>query len=82
MEGIHKLKRWKDQRLVHLGEQREALIATHGTLRKDQERRLRDETADVDRRYQRRCDWINEGMQTAPEPYLRVAAVLIPYEVH
>ena len=82
MEGIRTLKRWRDQRLVHLGEQREALIAKRGTLRKDQERRLRDETADVDRRYQRRCDWINEGMQTTPEPYLRVAAVLIPYEVH
>ena len=78
-EGIVKLKRWKDQRLAGLEGRREKLTTKHGTLRSDQGKRLRDEAADTHRRYQRRHDWIDEGMRTAPEQYVRVAAVLIPH---
>ena len=80
-EGLRKVKRWHDQRLEDFDRWRDALVAKQGKLRSDQEKRLEGERNEVSKRHQARRDWITEGMQTVPEPYLRVAAVLIPQEV-
>jgi hypothetical protein len=41
---------------------------------------LEDEKHNDDRLFAERERWIDETMRTEPEPYLRVAAVLIPIE--
>ena len=79
-EGLRKVKRWHDRRLKDLEQQRDSLVARQGRLRGDQEKRLEEQRKDVSLRHQARKDWIEEGMKTIPEPYLRVAAVLIPQE--
>ena len=79
-DGLRKVRRWRDRRLADLERWSEERIAAHGKLRKDQERRLEDEKREVEKRYQERQRWIDEGMRTVRDPYLRVAAVLIPME--
>ncbi len=79
-EGLRKVKRWHDQRAADLESWREALVAKQGKLRSDQVKRLEGERSEVQKRHQARRDWISNRMQTVPEPYLRVAAVLIPQE--
>ncbi|MEQ8765812.1 MAG: helicase-related protein [Planctomycetota bacterium] len=77
-EGLSKLRDWKDKRLALLDERR-AKKAEKGSLRKDEKRRLEDERQHVERLYDSRRQWIEEGMRTNPEPYLRVAAILVPH---
>ena len=81
-EELRKLKEWRDRRLDHLGQSQQMLFEGRGSLGKAQKQRFEDEATEVTKRYQARCDWINEGMQTVSEPYLRVAAVLIPTGVN
>jgi Helicase conserved C-terminal domain/SNF2-related domain len=80
-EGLRRVKKWQDRRLEDLALRRQTITGKQGKLRKDQERRLTDERNETMKRYQSRYAWIDKGMRTAPEPYLRVAAVLIPLEV-
>ena len=79
-EGYRKVKRWHDQRIRDIDQRCEALKKKHGKLRKDQQRRLQEERDETVKRFQARQDWIYDGMRTEIEPYLRVAAVLIPVE--
>ena len=79
-EGLRKVKRWHDQRLQDLDQRRAAFEKKQGKLRKDQQRRLREERDETVKRYEARHGWIDEGMRTVGEPYLRVVAVLIPME--
>ncbi len=77
-EGLSKLRDWKDKRLALLDERR-AKKAEKGTLRKDEKRRLEDQRLAAERLYDSRRQWIEEGMRTSQEPYLRVAAILVPH---
>jgi len=79
-EGLRKLKRWRNERLRELDRRRAALEKKQGKLRKDQRRRLGEERKETEERYQARKNWIDEVQRTVDEPYLRLAAVLIPME--
>lgn len=79
-DGLRKVRRWRDQKLASLESKRAALLAAHGVVRSDQDRRLGDERDSVEKLYKARQDWI-EDLRTVDEPYLRLAAVLAPQEV-
>ena len=79
-KGLGTLTRWKDRRLAELAAREQKILLERGQLRKDQRKRLDNERHEVGRLHQARRDWI-EGMRTEDEPYLRVAAVLVPQEV-
>jgi hypothetical protein len=50
----------------------------YGPVRQKQ---IASERHEVESRYDARRDWINEGMRTVKDPYLRVVAVLVPKEL-
>ena len=79
-DGLRKLKEWRDRRIVQLNDRRKAILAKGRGLRRDQERRLANEHTEVEKRYSARQEWIDQGLRTIEEPYLRVAAVLIPLD--
>ena len=78
-DGLKKLQRWKNDKAQSL-EARQQNFQGMGTLRKDIRRGLDDERARAAQVYEERKEWIEKGMKTVPEPYLRVAAVLIHQE--
>jgi superfamily II DNA or RNA helicase len=78
LDGQRALLTWRDKRLAAL-DAREAHIAlASGPARRPEQRRLAGEREHVERLYAERRAWVEEGMRTVPEPYLRLAAVLIP----
>jgi len=79
-EGLRQVKAWRDKSIADLDQRKARLSGRHGRLRKDQERRLADARNEIEKRHAARREWIDKGMRTAPEPYLRVVAVLIPLE--
>jgi len=79
-EGLRRVKEWRNKSIADIDAKSAALKTRHGKLRKDQERRLTDARNEIEKRHAARREWINQGMRTAPEPYLRVVAVLIPLE--
>lgn len=79
--GQQKLTRWRDGKMSLLGEQLSLVAeAPAQGWAKAKERRIADERAGVERQYQERRRWIEEGVRTVEEPYLRLAAVLIARE--
>ena len=79
-EGLRRVKRWRDKSIADIDAKSAGLMTRHGKLRKDQERRLADARDEIEKRHAARREWIDQGMRTAPEPYLRIVAVLIPLE--
>ncbi len=79
-DGLRKLKEWRDRRIEQLNDRRKAILAKGRGLRRDQERRLANEHKEVEKRYSERQEWIDQGLRTIEEPYLRVAGVLIPLD--
>jgi len=77
-EGFRRVKAWHDRKIADLDKYEAALKSRQTKLRRDQQTRLNDDRNEVEKRYQARRDWIDDGMRTAGQPYLRVAAVLIP----
>ena len=78
--GLQRLKSWRERRIDDLGGWQEELQDRQGRLHSHQQKKLDSEKREVERMYQARKVWIDEGMRTVNEPYLRVAAVLIPME--
>ncbi len=78
--GMRRLARWRGGALELVAAARRASAAKGRKLRSDQRRRLENREAEVDAVYQARRTWIKEVMRTVPEPYLRLALVLIPQE--
>ena len=79
-EGLGKVKVWKELSLAQIEKKKQALTAQGRKLRKDQRRRLEDQQRGIEKVYEERKAWINEGMRTVPAPYLRLAAVFIAME--
>ena len=77
-EGLRRVKAWHDRKIADLDKYEAALKSRQSKLRRDQQPRLNDDRNEVEKRYQARRNWIDDGMRTAGQPYLRVAAVLIP----
>lgn len=77
-DGLRAVKEWRDGRLRLVEEHKTSLENKQGKLRSDQRKRLASQEDEVEKIYKSRKDWIEEGMRTVKEPYLRVAAVLIP----
>lgn len=76
-EGLKRLQAWHE-RVVRLREERrELLLAKGATMSRPEEKRLERERQEADRVYAEYKRWIDEGMRTAEEPYLRLAAVLV-----
>lgn len=79
-EGLRRVKEWRDRSLADVDDRQQSLLGDSGTLRSDQQKRLDAEREEREKRYEFRRKWIEEGMRTVNEPYLRVAAVFIPME--
>lgn len=80
-ESQRRLTRWRDNRMSLL-EGQLALVAEAPAQgwAKARERRIADERESIERQFQERRSWIDQGVRTVEEPYLRLAAVLIARE--
>ena len=77
-ENIRKLKRWRDRRVRDLDQRRDDLMNKRGRVRVDQQRILEDVREETEKLYRDRHEWVTKVLRTVPDPYLRLAAVLIP----
>ncbi len=77
-EGMRKLKRWYDKSLEDLQKWESARLARG--MRKDERERFARRKTYIEKTYEERQLFVDEAMKTVREPYLRVAAVLIPLE--
>jgi superfamily II DNA or RNA helicase/predicted nucleic acid-binding protein len=75
--GLKRLQTWHERVARLREERRELLLAKGATMSRPEEKRLERERQEADRIYAEYRRWIDEGMRTAEEPYLRLAAVLV-----
>jgi superfamily II DNA or RNA helicase len=76
-DGLQKLTLWRERRLGQVDGLQLSLTEEGRTIRADQHRRMDDERHEIELIFKDRREWIEQSMRTVPEPYLRVAAVLI-----
>lgn len=79
-EGLRKVKAWHDKRNADIDAWEESQRQRYGKLRADHVKRIEQQRDEAKRRYEERRQWIDHGIRTVEEPYLRVAAVLISQE--
>lgn len=75
--GLRKLTGWHDAARALLDEREKSLLANRQQLSKPQQAKFERERDRLERIENERKQWINDGMRTVDEPYLRLAAVLI-----
>jgi hypothetical protein len=75
-EGVRRLTRWKQRSLEFLEERRKQLGEPTGAAR-IRLKRLEAEERRVRELYDERSSWIDDGVKTVEDPYVRVAAVLV-----
>lgn len=76
-EGLTKVKEWRDRSIRRLDDELGKLERLSGGVHSARKRRIEEERREVEARYRRRQVWINEGMRTIDEPYLRLAAAIV-----
>ena len=76
-QGLRELAAWRDRSQKRLADQR--LVAARGGAKVPApiRRRIEAEERFVQTTYEERKLWIEQGIKTVPEPYLRLAAVFI-----
>ena len=76
-----RVRAWKLKALERINTKELHLMAgQRGGLRRDQRERLGAQRRDIEQRVARRQEWIDSTLQTVPEPYLRLVAVLVGRE--
>jgi hypothetical protein len=81
-EGLRKVKRWLDDRLSELEKQEKGTDNPTSGAGRAHLKRIERQRHEARELYESRRRWIEEGMRTVEEPYLRLAAVLIHTGVH
>ena len=74
--GLRALSAWRDKSLDILKSER-TLAAKAGKVPEPRRRRIEADERHVNAAFKERREWIDQGMRTVPEPYLRLAAVFI-----
>jgi len=76
-----RVRSWKKRALARIDKRELSLMAgQRGGLRRDQRERLAAQRREIEQRVARRKEWIDSTLQTLPDPYLRLVAVLVGRE--
>jgi superfamily II DNA or RNA helicase len=80
LQATQRLAKWRE-RLTRAREQyRARLLASSGTISRTAMQRLERERTEADRIQEEFRRWIDEGIRTVDDPYLRLAAVILRQE--
>lgn len=74
-EEFTRVKHWRRKALQRVDAD-ETRITARRTLRSDEKKRLERRREDIMRRSQALTDWVQQGLSTVDEPYIRLALVL------
>lgn len=76
-EQQRRVNRWKSKALAQVDARQARWTQKGRKLRADQERRLEAEREEIEARVASRQRWIQQGLATVDQPYLRIAAALV-----
>ena len=74
---LRRAKRWGEDSEARI-DASERAIRDKRALRSDEEKSFADQREKVQRRRKEREEWIAQRLRTVAEPYIRIAAVLVP----
>lgn len=75
LENEKQVGEWFRRIQQRVDERRERYRTSGGAVRSDQQKRLDAELAEAEKRMSDRLRWVEQGLTTVAEPYLKVAAV-------
>jgi ERCC4-related helicase len=76
-DSLRRLQAWHDQRLAQIAAQRAGYVQQGRAVPAPTQKRLQQEEHEVQAVRKERHQWLDDGVQTNPDPYLRVVAVLV-----
>jgi len=77
-EGVRKLATWKKASLASFTNRQTQLLPDSSSKQALLEKRIEREEKRINDIYKARYEWINDGLRTSDQPFLRIAAVFIP----